>query len=86
MGKEDQLMKALTKNPKALDYCLSLVNGHVLVSLNRYSNSYIWNFFLDKIRALNRRNHDIKICLEIDGYLHHDIEIKEEDEKYLGFL
>ena len=57
-------MKQLEKNSKALDYCLSLVNGYVLVYLNDNSNSYIWDFFLSKVRALNKRNHEVKISLD----------------------
>ena len=46
------------------DYYMSLVNGYVMIPLNRSSNFYTLNFIMRKVAALAMKNHDIKLRVE----------------------
>ena len=49
------LMASVMKNPKTLDYNLSLVNGYVMIPLNKSSNSYTFEMFFDKVISLAKK-------------------------------
>ena len=74
-----------------LKYFLSLVNGYVLLK-SKNVTKFGFQSLLDKVIALAKRKHSIKLSLEIwsvydDLCLKHALQgLKEQDLKYLGFI
>ena len=75
----------MIKFPKSFDYYLSLVNGYVLITLNATTLRYNFNLVFEKVIALAKKGHSIKLSIEVLGKPKWKFEVKESDKKYLGF-
>ena len=54
-------------NFAALDYYLSLVNGHFIMTLSKTSNMFSFNYIFQKVKALSKKNHSIKLSFELNA-------------------
>ena len=85
IGAFEVILQDLIQFPKSLDYYLSLVNGYVLMTLNATTLQYNFNFVVEKVIALAKKGHSIKLSIEVLGKPKWKFEVKESDKKYLGF-